>query len=315
MTILISAANSDIADSLCRIYRSEYPREKIYGVAPDGMWPASAVFDKVYKIAKVDDPEYLKMLFAILVSESIDIFVPVSEHELRFFAKNVISWPSKVKILINPQSILSVCLNKMHTVHWLDKIGVKSPQTIQLDQVNSGHLPIFVKPKESAGSKYSYTVHTWEYFNVLIKELQYLGIKLEDMIAQSYLTNLEEEYTCALSKINGQESYLILKRKLLGGITGKAETSQHPGIIRILKKISNAFKGDFFINVQLRLEKDEPFVFEINPRFSSTVMLRHLIGFQDFLEHIKFLKGGILPVPNYNINEKQMFRIFREVIV
>lgn len=314
MTVLISAANSDIADSLCRIYRGAYPKEKVFGIAPDGIWPASSVFDKVYKIVKVDDPAYLKTLLAILEDESIEIFVPVSEDELRFFTKNLVLWPSKVRVLINPPSILSACLNKINTVHWLGKIGVKCPETMTLDRVHPEQLPIFIKPKESAGSKHSYTIHTWEFFKGLLKEFEHLGIKLEDMIAQHYLADQEQEYTCALSKINSQGNYLILKRKLLGGITGKAEISHHPGILKILKKISSSFKDDFFINVQLRLENGEPFVFEINPRFSSTVMLRHLVGFQDFIQHIKSLKGELSPVA-YSITERKMFRVFREVVV
>lgn len=314
MAILISAANSDIADSLCRIYRSYCPEEKVIGIAPDGIWPASSVFDKVYKIVKVADPEYLKMLITILEDEAIDIFVPVSEHELRFFSKNVISWPTKIKILINPLSILSLCLNKINTINWLNKIGIKCPKITPLDQVQPAQLPVFIKPKESAGSKHSYVVNTWNFFKGLLEEFQYLGIKLEDMIAQQYLPDQEQEYTCALSKINGQKKYLILKRKLLGGITGKAEVSQNPEILKILKKISSYFENDFFINVQLRLDNGEPSVFEINPRFSSTVMLRHLVGFKDFLWHIKSLKGDLSPVV-YNINATHMFRVFREVIV
>ena len=35
------------------------------------------------------------------------------------------------------------------------------------------------------------------------------------------------------------------------------------------------------INVQLRMRENDPVVFEINPRFSSTVLFRHLFGFKD----------------------------------
>ena len=35
------------------------------------------------------------------------------------------------------------------------------------------------------------------------------------------------------------------------------------------------------INIQLRIHKEVPMVFEINPRFSSTILFRHLLGFKD----------------------------------
>ena len=35
------------------------------------------------------------------------------------------------------------------------------------------------------------------------------------------------------------------------------------------------------INIQLKIHKEMPIVFEINPRFSSTILFGHLLGFKD----------------------------------
>ena len=45
------------------------------------------------------------------------------------------------------------------------------------------------------------------------------------------------------------------------------------------------------INVQLRITNHLPKIFEINPRFSSTVLFRHLFGFKDLEWSIKDLFG------------------------
>jgi len=45
------------------------------------------------------------------------------------------------------------------------------------------------------------------------------------------------------------------------------------------------------INVQLRMNDNLPKIFEINPRFSSTVLFRHLFGFKDLEWSIKDLFG------------------------
>lgn len=314
MTILISAANSDISDSLCRIHKEFYPKEKVIGIAPDGLWPASAVFDKVYKIGTIQDSSYLTTLLTIVEEENIKYFFPVSEHELRFFLQKEIEWSSSLKILTNPPHVLSACLNKKNTYKWLSEMGLRCPKTMPLEKVKQGDLPIFVKPVESAGSKNSFVVHTWDFYLGLLKELEYRAIPFESMIAQEYLDDEEHEYTCAISNINEESNFLILKRKLIGGITGKATICYHSKILETLQQISHNIKDNFFINVQLRLVNNIPFIFEINPRFSSTVMLRHMVGFQDFIWHVKALRGETIPVYS-NVQEAQMFRVFREIVI
>jgi len=61
------------------------------------------------------------------------------------------------------------------------------------------------------------------------------------------------------------------------------------------------------MNVQLRLTEQGPRVFEINPRFSSTVLMRHRIGFSDVLWSIQEAEGDQIKFPIIN-NQKIMVR-------
>jgi carbamoyl-phosphate synthase large subunit len=45
------------------------------------------------------------------------------------------------------------------------------------------------------------------------------------------------------------------------------------------------------MNVQMRLTDQGPRVFEINPRFSSTVLMRHRIGFTDVIWALNEVEG------------------------
>jgi len=68
------------------------------------------------------------------------------------------------------------------------------------------------------------------------------------------------------------------------------------------------------INVQLRMKDNEPYIFEINPRFSSTVGFRHRMGFQDFLWSIEHALG--LQISDYTpppIGTK-IYRVGQEII-
>jgi carbamoyl-phosphate synthase large subunit len=104
-------------------------------------------------------------------------------------------------------------------------------------------------------------------------------------IAQELLENDDEEYTCGLFRDkSGNIKYLIYKRTLMdGGHSGYGEVVENEDIGKLLKII--AFKINLLgsINVQLILTSKGPIVFEINPRFSSTVMFRHIMGYQDLI--------------------------------
>ena len=51
----------------------------------------------------------------------------------------------------------------------------------------------------------------------------------------------------------------------------------------ICLQIANEWNLKGSINIQLRLIDNKPIIFEINPRFSSTVYMRHKLGFKDLI--------------------------------
>ena len=51
------------------------------------------------------------------------------------------------------------------------------------------------------------------------------------------------------------------------------------------------------MNIQLRLTDKGPRVFEINPRFSSTVLMRHRIGYSDVLWALDETEGKSVVFP------------------
>ena len=62
-----------------------------------------------------------------------------------------------------------------------------------------------------------------------------------------------------------------------------AEVVENEKIERTLHEIATVLELRGAINVQLRFDREGPKVFEINPRFSSTVGFRHALGFRDFV--------------------------------
>ncbi len=62
------------------------------------------------------------------------------------------------------------------------------------------------------------------------------------------------------------------------------------------------------MNVQLRLTDKGPRVFEINPRFSSTVLMRHRLGYCDVLWAMEEVEGRAVTYPKI-AKDKIMVRV------
>ena len=68
------------------------------------------------------------------------------------------------------------------------------------------------------------------------------------------------------------------------------------------------------MNIQLRLTADGPRIFEINPRFSSTVYMRNLIGFSDVIWSVKDTLNEDFTYPEIPLNT-ELVRIFDSKIL
>ncbi len=315
MIIMISASNSDVCLSMARIIKSSdvYKGARLIGLSPDTPWPARAYFDDVIAIPFANESAYGDSLSNIISKEKPNIFIPFSESELFWFATNsdqVAQLPTKV--IINPPDVLNNFLDKSKTSYFLKNAGLDVPVTLNLDDVTARDLPVLIKPRRSAGSKNMTIVRNLSQLEGFRQEH---SLNLEKYIAQELIDSPDAEFTCGVWRAENALRHCTFRRKLQGGMTGFARVESHNAIDLNVKKIAAVIKGDFFINVQLRLRGGYPYIFEINPRFSSTVMMRHKIGFQDFLWTLNHATGQpiapFLP-PRDGI---EIFRTPEEIIV
>ena len=101
---------------------------------------------------------------------------------------------------------------------------------------------------------------------------------------------------------------MIFKRNLsAGGYSNYGEVISNIPIENLLVKIADLLNLTGSINVQLRIHNGLPTVFEINPRISSTVLVRDLLGFNDVLWSIQDRSGIKLSSYNKNANVGSKF--------
>jgi len=306
-SILITGANGDIADGIARILKEKYPAAELFGADMTSQWPGLALMSDVFTIPEATDPTYIRALCDLTNQVDADLVIPTNEFELRRLSED---WDQveDLPLLMNSPKTTLLFLDKLNTYQFLTDAGIVAPFTTELPLAQPSQLPMIVKPRSGSGSKAITVVRD----GVTLADLQKtLG---RTAVAQSLVEGEDNEFTCAMVRIGDEVRTLVMRRQLLGGLTTKIKIEYIPEIEAMLHSVSDAIGSYLAVNVQLRMTERGPLIFEINPRFSSTVMMRHCIGFQD-LAWVCDMRAGVKVPPLNQIPEgTKVFRRYREVI-
>ena len=275
MKILITGAGGDIAQSMVRTIRSYFNEVKLVGCDLTPQPLASMNLDSFYISLLVTDPLYLSNINEICEKEKIDLIIPVPEPEIEFFSREIPGMSPKV-LLANGLAI-KVGLDKLATSEFILQLGDFAPRTFAQYQGSGLTLPVLVKPRSGRGSRNVFICKT-------IEDIEYHQRNAEPMIFQELLEPADMEVTCGVYATNeGNVLSIQLLRKLSGGRTSWAKVIKNEQISWLCEQIARGLNLRGAINVQLILTKQGPKVFEINPRYSSTVEMRHRLGFMDLV--------------------------------
>ena len=276
MRILVTGCGGEIALGIGRILQRENITSSIIGCDIHDDHAGTFVFNRVEIISRADSRTYLDSVNCLINKYHIDVVIPTSEPELRVLVNNELYEKVASKIIMaNPQA-LEVGFDKLATVEMLKINNLPYPWTMPVKEGNPRELPCIIKSRFGSGSK-----------NVSVVEndmLEYYSIYRQQDIWQEYLTPDDQEFTCGLFRsASGEIRTITFRRVLKEGHTVSGEVVENNDIDNLLISIANVLKLTGSINVQLRLANNRPVVFEINPRFSSTVVFRHILGFKDLV--------------------------------
>lgn len=276
LNILVTGCGGDIGLSMGKILKEMDYVRGLYGCDISNRNAAKFVFDNFFLGLPVTDKDYLQKLEKDVRERNIDFILPVSEHELRFFANEKVNKFIADKVVMASQKALEVGFDKLKTARFLEERDLPFPQTQMLHSVESlTSFPVIAKSRTGSGSSKIEMVKDGDSLE-LIKKTN------PEFIVQEYLEGANGEFTCGLFRSkNGEIRNIIFKRELHGGYSGYGEVVKDKAIEELLFTIAEALDLVGSINVQLRITPKGPTVFEINPRFSSTVRFRDLLGFKD----------------------------------
>ena len=282
--ILVTAISGNVSNGILKILKET--DEQVFGC---DIYDYPVGMDKVISYWKSDmavNPSYIENLLKKCKEYGITHLIPVNEYEIRVINNNMEQFKNAdIKVMMNEKFIVDTFLDKYKTYQYLKGIeGVHVPRTYRYDEFVEDGQEYIVKLNQSCGSKFFKKIKAKQ-------ELDALNLMKDEYVIQEYLENSEEEYTAGVFS-DGERTFVIsFRRKLEHGYTSFVELVHDETIEKEAKLIAKKVGLKGYMNIQLRKQNGNNYIFEINPRISGTVFFRHMLDFKDVLWWLDLMDG------------------------
>lgn len=289
---LITGIGGDIAQGICRILRAYDQSSNLIGTDISSKHAGCLFVDHFNVIPSAHEVDsYLDHLQSLIAEFDIHYLIPTSETEIEVIS-NHINLFENIHVIYPGTKVVEKCIDKYITNKFLSSLGLPVPWTSSAKEKISFEYPCIFKGRKGAGSKVLFTVESED-------EALFLAKRYPDGIFQELLLPHDNEITCGVFRSkNNKTAVLQFQRILNEGTTSWAQTVYYQDIEDMCKFVAENLELEGSMNIQLRLTEDGPRIFEINPRFSSTVYMRHLLNFDDVVWSILDAKGISFDFPS-----------------
>jgi carbamoyl-phosphate synthase large subunit len=253
--------------------------------------PAVHTAERWYHVPLATAPDYLGAIHGICEREQVGLIVPTIDDELEVFGAAASVFESRgVRVAVSPETTSRVCNDKLLTCHHLRARGIRAAQTYLPKDLPKGHeYPLFIKPRWGRGGVGAYAIHA-------AKDLAFFVDYIENPVVQEYLDG--PEFTIdVLCDFRHRPISIVPRERVVvrAGVIDRGRTVHDRKLIALAQSVTDAQPFSGAINIQCRVVRGEPVVFEINPRFSGGIPLTIAAG-ADFPRYLVDLTLG-RPVP------------------
>jgi len=275
-TILLTGAGGAAIPFLIESLRNQGCR--ILAADMDPFASGLLLADKGFIIPKADAPAFSQAIEKICKTESVDIIIPLVDEELITVSELQLG---NTIALLPRTDFIRTCLDKYALIQELKRCRIPAPNTILANDDSADIIfPCIVKPRTGRGSRNVEIIQTKADYNIW---KSHFGDISEKFILQDYLPGTE--YTVSVVAWRDGRVQAVVPKEILvkKGITRLAVTRYQKEIDEYCRSIQKHLKADGPFNVQLRCdtESGNPQLFEINPRFSTTVSLTTMAGIDE----------------------------------
>ena len=242
--------------------------------------------DEMVQKPKVDEASaaYLGFWKNLVATYQIDLIIPGISIDVAFLDTNRTFFEELgVALALNAPDLIALTEDKSTFEVDYAKLGLSVIPSVRGGTWKEacaalGPSPLLLKPSVGEGSVGIVRLHDEIDFEYWTKKTK------GDFLVQQIIGTDEDEFTVGTFGFGdgGYIGPLIFRRKLTrAGNTGEAETVSQPIIAEITAKIMQHYKPVGPTNLQFRIRRDEAYLLEINPRFSSSCSMRTEFGFNE----------------------------------
>lgn len=254
------------------------------------------------KIPFGSSPDFAGEMKKLIATLKIDCVVPGADEELLPVAALQRENPSLMAVLPSADFI-TLCLNKKRLMQELARAGIS--ELLPYTKCENVAYPAIMKPVFGRGSRQVHTVQTPEQLDGYLK---LYDKTFDEVLVQPCIEGVE--YTVSVIVNNRNALIGIVPKKIIEkkGITRAAVAEQNERITALCTDIVAKYKPGGPFNVQLKMWNDTPYVFEINPRLSTTSVLTSKAFGNEVELYLRYYDQDIITDPP---TFKEGVRLFR----
>lgn len=236
------------------------------------------IADAAYEIPGGATAEFKPRLHDICVREGVSVVVPLVDEELIAACELE---DSGIVVLVPRREFIATCLDKHFLMQRLQSLGIGAPSSrVASDGIEGLEYPVVVKPRTGRGSRGLAFAGSPEELHAALTGSDYDPgqLLIQDSVQGP-------EFTVSVVVWRDGEVQAVVPKEIIvkKGITRLAVTRHNAAIDHTCREIQTHLRADGPFNVQLRIDarSGTPKVFEINPRYSTTVSLTLAAGIDE----------------------------------
>ena len=291
----------------------------------------SLFVDKYYQVPKYTDPTYVDVLLDICKKESVDVFFPHISMELPYILERMADFEALgVKVAISDKETLTTANCKYHLYELMKEKGLTVPKYFLVDSAKTlrnriselgfPQRPVCVKMTENSGSRGVRIVRADISKSDLFMHYKpsSMNVTLDEMceildgcnpmptiMAMEFLPGVE--YTVDLLADHGKTLYIAGRRNTTSSMS-IAQTSvveKNDVAYKLCEDIVRNLNLDGNIGFDFMMdENDTPWLTDLNPRVTATIILYAGAGMNFPYLRVKQLLGENMPEVNLKYGTK-----------